>query len=256
MPWIKLDVNFLEHPKIDALSCDAKLLYIWGLCYSGRQLTDGFIPAKQVSSVERQSPAAELVTALLWHVVTNGYEIHDYLEHQSSREQVKKVRESTRKRVAKHRVTGGVTPLVTPDVLALEVEVEVEDRTKDKDSLSLVSLGLGDALELANFLADKIASNGSKRPTVSKAWIIDMDRLMRLDGRTRNQVMSAIEWCQNDDFWRSNILSPAKLRSKYDQLRLKASQQSKSTQPKGLTAIMQIRQEEELKKGTPLALEI
>jgi len=45
------------------------------------------------------------------------------------------------------------------------------------------------------------------------------------DGRTEQQVMGAINWCQTDDFWRSNILSMPKLREKYDQLRLQAERQ-------------------------------
>ena len=131
MPWIKLDVNFLENPKIDALSDGAKLLHLWALCYAGRQLTDGFVPLKQVA--EKTHLVTELVTALLWHEVINGYEIHDYLKHQSSRGQVKGAQETTRKRVARHRETGDVTPLLTLDVLAVEVEVEVEQKIKDID---------------------------------------------------------------------------------------------------------------------------
>ena len=43
-----------------------------------------------------------------------------------------------------------------------------------------------------------------------------MDRLIRLDERTPEQVENAIRWSQRDDFWKSNILSPKKLREKYD----------------------------------------
>jgi hypothetical protein len=57
---------------------------------------------------------------------------------------------------------------------------------------------------------------------VTKAWLQAADRLKRIDGRTHAQVMACIEWCQQDEFWRSNILSMPKLRSKYDQLRLAA----------------------------------
>lgn len=136
------------------------------------------------------------------------------------------------------------------------VTINQSQLTREKDSLSLVSLGRKDAEDLANLLADRIEANGSKRPTVTKAWITDMDRLMRLDGRTALQVRLAIEWCQQDSFWSTNILSPAKLREKYDQLRLKASQQAKKTQPKGLKAIMEIRAEEEAKmKGAQYALQ-
>ena len=77
-------------------------------------------------------------------------------------------------------------------------------------------------------LALLIEENGSKKPKVTDAWITDMDRLIRLDERTPEQVENAIRWSQRDDFWKSNILSPKKLREKYDQLRLVAIREMKS----------------------------
>ena len=92
----------------------------------------------------------------------------------------------------------------------------------------------GDENYLAcNLLADLIASNGSKRPAVTDKWLSDMERLNRIDERSWEQITKAIEWCQADDFWRGNIMSPAKLRKQYDQLRLAAqrgNKQSKVTQ--------------------------
>jgi hypothetical protein len=71
-------------------------------------------------------------------------------------------------------------------------------------------------------LADRIEANGCKRPAVGKKWR-DAARLMiDRDGRTEQQIMTAIDWCQDNEFWRSNILSMPKLREKYEQLRLQA----------------------------------
>jgi hypothetical protein len=38
-------------------------------------------------------------------------------------------------------------------------------------------------------------------------------------------------WCQDDDFWKANIMSPAKLRKQYDQLRLAAQREQKKASP-------------------------
>jgi hypothetical protein len=87
--------------------------------------------------------------------------------------------------------------------------------------------------QACNLLADLIAANGSKRPAVTDKWLSDMERLNRIDERSWEQITKAIEWCQADDFWRGNIMSPAKLRKQYDQLRLAAqrgNKQSKVTQ--------------------------
>lgn len=82
--------------------------------------------------------------------------------------------------------------------------------------------GREDVRRVCEHLADCIAGNGSKRPTITKRWEDAARLLMDKDGRTEEQVHRAIDWCQDDDFWRSNILSMPKLREKYDQLRLKA----------------------------------
>lgn len=80
-----------------------------------------------------------------------------------------------------------------------------------------------DIERLCQHLADRIESNGSKRPTITKAWRTAARLLLDRDGRTEDQVMRAIDWCQDSDFWRGNVMSMPKLREKYDQLRLKAA---------------------------------
>jgi hypothetical protein len=90
-----------------------------------------------------------------------------------------------------------------------------------------------EVIRLANLLAELIVGNGSKQPFVSDKWYADIDKLHRLDGRSYEQIESAIRWCQDDSFWRGNILSPAKLRKQYDAMRLQAQRnqkQSKVTQ--------------------------
>jgi hypothetical protein len=83
--------------------------------------------------------------------------------------------------------------------------------------------------QACNLLADLIEANGSKRPTVSDSWLSDMERLHRIDERSWEQITKAIEWCQADDFWRGNIMSPGKLRKQYDQLRLAAQRGNKQS---------------------------
>ncbi len=82
--------------------------------------------------------------------------------------------------------------------------------------------GRADVERLCRHLADRIEGNGSKRPAIGKRWR-DAARLMiDRDGRSEQQIHTAIDWCQDSEFWRANILSMPKLRDKYDQLRLQA----------------------------------
>ena len=51
--------------------------------------------------------------------------------------------------------------------------------------------------------------------------------MLDADGRTEQEVMGAINWSQNHEFWRANILSMPKLREKYDQLLMQAKRGTK-----------------------------
>ena len=55
------------------------------------------------------------------------------------------------------------------------------------------------------------------------AWITEMDKIIRIDGRSVGQLNEVIYWCQQHDFWKNNILSPAKLRKQLDKLELQMS---------------------------------
>lgn len=79
-----------------------------------------------------------------------------------------------------------------------------------------------DVERVCTHLADRIEANGSKRPTITEKWRTEARLLIDKDGRTVEQVIACIDWCQNDTFWRVNVLSMPKLREKYDQLRLAA----------------------------------
>ena len=50
--------------------------------------------------------------------------------------------------------------------------------------------------------------------SVRRSWADTYDKLIRLDGRTKEQVKIVCRWAREDTFWRKNFLSPAKLREK------------------------------------------
>jgi hypothetical protein len=97
-----------------------------------------------------------------------------------------------------------------------------------------------DVARLCDLLADLIQANGSKRPSVTGNWLTVMDRMLRIDGYTAEQVERAIQWSQADDFWSTNILSPTALRRHYDRMRLQAKRKAGTGGggPKGLQGVM------------------
>ena len=98
-------------------------------------------------------------------------------------------------------------------------------------------LNTSEASRLCRLLGGLIFDNGSKHPKITEKWIADMDRLMRLDGRTAEQVEACIRWSQANPFWKANILSPAKLREKYDTMRLQAQREQQQNEPRGFDGI-------------------
>ena len=87
-----------------------------------------------------------------------------------------------------------------------------------------------DVDRICQHLADRIDGNGSKRPVITKRWRDAARLLLDKDKRTEEQVHAAIDWCQESEFWKANILSMPKLREQYDRIRLNA-QRATGAQP-------------------------
>jgi len=113
-------------------------------------------------------------------------------------------------------------PQIFTDVLSSSTgrsEVLVKDTSANSDPPALRA----DVGRLCEHLADRIEANGSKRPVIGKRWHDAARLMLDLDGRSEERIHRAIDWCQDDEFWRSNILSMPKLRQQYEQLRLQAA---------------------------------
>lgn len=134
MAWVRLDDNYVQHPKFLALSHVAFRLWHEGMCYCRKLMTDGVIPATDLKTFRYAQRAAiqELTTprapggAALWLHAEGGYLIHDYLDWNPSQTDEQKERDAAKKRMRAYRgkntsgssppVTPPVTPFVTPSV--------------------------------------------------------------------------------------------------------------------------------------------
>lgn len=85
---------------------------------------------------------------------------------------------------------------------------------------------------LKNFPNNRTVSNGNRDGSIQK-WAVDIDKLIRIDGQTSEEVSQVIDWCQSDSFWKANILSGSTLRKQWDKLTAKmANEGSKAAYPK------------------------
>jgi hypothetical protein len=118
--------------------------------------------------------------------------------------------------------SGGSHEILTPEQGAGSRDIGAGRTTSSVNVEATLAPRRADVEEACSLLADLIEANGSKRPTITTRWRNSARLMLDRDGRTLDQVLGAIRWCQADSFWCGNVLSMPKLREKYDQLRLAA----------------------------------
>lgn len=112
LPWIRLDTQFPQNPKVLALVEDknwrAAFNYVTGLCYSGAHGTDGFLPNLALPGMHAtRREAAQLTETGLWVPQPGGWEVNGWSEFQPSSEETAKrkaaAKEAARIRWAKQK---------------------------------------------------------------------------------------------------------------------------------------------------------
>lgn len=96
-----------------------------------------------------------------------------------------------------------------------------ETITKETITKEIYSLN-SDEFTLSNLLLTHILKRNPnhKKPDLQK-WASHIDKMIRLDNRSVEEIRKVIDWCQREGcFWQNVILGTNKLREKFDQLKL------------------------------------
>jgi hypothetical protein len=113
MPWIKLDDQWMNHPKIIKAGRDARDMWLASLSWCAQYLTDGYFPAELLPTLavmaivdvaNCQEFAKRLLEVGLWERTENGYHIHDYNDYNPTKEQA----EATKKARSEAGRVGGI----------------------------------------------------------------------------------------------------------------------------------------------------
>lgn len=127
----------------------------------------------------------------------------------------------------KNEAESVIPPYVSVDIPNKSVEVprKSEPLGLIPDSLNTDSLSsspkkysdddLSDAQSM--FAAIQQLNPKHKTPDFDK-WADEVRLIRERDNRTREEIMQLFHWANADPFWQTNILSPAKLREKWDVL--------------------------------------
>lgn len=113
--WARLEDELIDHRKLFAAGALlgregpglALALYVVGLLWSNRHLSDGHLPldvVKRFPHVSKPVAVADaLVSAGLWEKNGSGFVIHDYVEYNFSAATVKRRRKQERDRKRRER---------------------------------------------------------------------------------------------------------------------------------------------------------
>ena len=105
-----------------------------------------------------------------------------------------------------------------------------KDKDKDKDKTNVSTEDRG----LAIYIHEKIKELNpkAKDPNIDK-WANEIRLMRERDKRSHEEIMNIFTWANNDPFWRTNILSPAKLRKQFDQLTIKSGGENNGSERQG-----------------------
>lgn len=115
---------------------------------------------------------------------------------------------------ATETVTIEDTPKDTPKV----TQQQEQEKEEEQEEVQQVVVET-EASTIASYLLNKIKEfKPNFVPTGINNWIRDIDRAMRIDGRTHDELIGCINWIYSPagEFWKPNILSGKKLREKFD----------------------------------------
>lgn len=108
--------------------------------------------------------------------------------------------------------------------LSLQTKTPATSPTK---KFSFTEMDLAMAKEM--FARIQKLNPNHKQPNF-EAWANDIRLLSERDGKSHPEIIELFEWANQDHFWQANILSPRKLREKWDVLVL---QRNRQTKPRG-----------------------
>lgn len=206
--WFKIDDGFESHPKTLALydgPCPADALALWALAGSwcGLKLTNGAVPRGFVARSPHRAGAAELVRVGLWIETDDGFQFHDWLKMNPSRDQVLAEREKNRERQAKWyasqqkhntvpnavrntRTNGHLTG--APDPVPVSREEELRTPPNAREELSPFRVG-------HDLLRDALGNQ------YGEEWRADLERIGMKPDAERKTVLAAIKsssWCREN----------------------------------------------------------
>ncbi len=199
MTFARIDDGFLDHPKAIEAGEDPASLYLRGLIYCAKHLTDGRIPkgALRILTGKRQADkhAARLVDVRLWEDTGDAWLVHDYHDWNDTAEEIRAARErkAAYLRDLRRRQKGDAEP--TQKMTSEPTRTEFVPGSRSAQSPASVRFGAANLRTSSSKHAHVPAvSSGVSAETSSNGY--QADRSLRTEVRTdyepgENSVLSS-----------------------------------------------------------------
>ena len=205
----------------------AYLLLIFALWQRGGELRDGISRLPNVLGISQREWNTVSIEVMKFFNVEDGVISNNRITYELDKvkEKSEKAKESISKRWSNEpkkeyeRITNVLRTLYSPDS---ESDTDTKG-IRERKKYNILADG-SDEIYLAKKLYsehlkhDEKYLHGHNLDKTFQTWGQDINKLIRIDGRSLDQIESVIVYAQNSDFWRSNILSGKKLREKFSQL--------------------------------------
>lgn len=100
-----------------------------------------------------------------------------------------------------------------PDMHVLQTVIDPSiEPSKKEDELTL------EAARFVEWFIAELKATGAPEPRVTPgmrtSWAGAYEKMRRIDGRSKEEIVKVCRWARRDPFWSGNFMSPAKLRQK------------------------------------------
>ena len=171
-----------------------------------------------------------------WGWVIVNYE--HYRKLASAAERREQNRQSQqRSRAKRQHVSASVSIGQQTSAQKPHIDVDTDINTNIKPSKSENKFSDEDKY-FAEYMALQIKelNPNSKNPNLN-SWANEIRLMRERDNRDIQEITRIFDWANNDSFWRTNILSPSKLRKQFDQLIIKSGANDGSYQQNHKTSL-------------------
>ena len=220
--------DIYQSSKVNRLSLPAALLYTWAIANfddygfqegDPRVIKGVIFPKRDDMTVEKIEELTNEIVSInddppLWKIYIVGQDIFIQDPVWFQRQSFHGIRKKPSK-ILKLLVEHQVDTRLTPEL----VSEGCQFGSLSEEKLSEVKLS-EESRTLSKFLLQEIQKwyPKFKPPATLVGWSKGIDEMIRLDKRTPEEIKETIRWCQQDVFWRKNILSGTTLRLKFNRL--------------------------------------